>query len=251
MNRTPFQGVATVVRFNWHFYALALTGVMIIFLAGCFAPPGLAWLCQLLAALVVLSIIISLVTTWLAYDASGLYRLDWLAPWLPPQGTAANIHAGFDETSGLLRARFPGIDWRIYDFYDSRNHTEISIRRARNAHPPAPGTLAISTSALPLADTSLDRVVLLLSAHEIRDSTERIIFFRELKRVLATDGLIIVAEHLRDAQNIAAYGWGAWHFHRPCAWRAAFAATGFTVISTFKPAPLISTFVLRKHGSTD
>ena len=39
-------------------------------------------------------------------------------------------------------------------------------------------------------------------------------FFRELKRVLAPGGRVIVTEHLRDLANIAAYSIGAWHFHQ-------------------------------------
>lgn len=90
----------------------------------------------------------------------------------------------------------------------------------------------------------------MLAAHEIRDEPERIGFFEEVHRALATDGLVIITEHLRDTANIAAYNLGAWHFHRESTWRRAFAASRFEVLATFKPAPLMTTFILRKNGVT-
>lgn len=249
MKRSPFQGVATVVRFNWHFYALALVGIAALFAVAHLAPLWLAHTCVALAVLATLSTCASLAATWTAYDASGLYRLRWLDPWMSAQGKAANIHAGFDETTRLLRARFPGFVWSIFDFYDPAKHTEISILRARRASPPSADTVAITTSRLPVSDGSLDRILLVLAAHEIRAAQERADFFRELHRALNPGGFLIITEHLRDLPNATAYNLGALHFHSLSTWRAAFDAARFEVVSTFKPAPLITTFILRKHGT--
>jgi len=248
MSRTAFQGVTTVVRFNWHLYALALAGIATLLLIAVFSPPWLAFVCIAISALTALSIALSLAATWLAYDASGLYRLNWLEPWMSTQGQAANIHAGFDETTHLLRTRFPGFTWRVFDFYNPAQHTEISIRRARAAYPSSADTVAISTHHLPVADASIDRILLILAAHEIRDPQERIAFFRDLHRALAPDGFIIVTEHLRDRANMAAYNLGSFHFHRPSTWLDAFSAARFDLVATLKPAPLITTFILKKHG---
>lgn len=248
MKRSPFQGVSTVVRFNWHLYVIAFGASAALFVLAALTSGWLALACLAVSTLAILSIGISLAATWLAYDASGLYRLHWLDPWLAGQGRAANINAGFDETTALLRDRFPCFVWSVFDFYDPARHTEISIRRARNACPPAAETIAISTRRLPVPDASLDRILLILAAHEIRDAGERIAFFRELRRALAPGGLIIVTEHLRDLPNIAAYNVGAFHFHRPSTWRASFAAAGFIPVATLKPAPLITAFVLKPDG---
>ena len=59
---------------------------------------------------------------------------------------------------------------------------------------------------------------------------------------------MLVTEHLRDAGNIAVYNLGAWHFHTDATWRTAFGAARFYVVPTFKLAPLITTWVLKKHG---
>ncbi len=246
MNRHRFQGVWTVLRFNWHFFALADVGIAASLLASPWLPPPWQQVALALAGIASLTLGASLAATYIAYDATGLHRLDWLSPWMPPSVTiAANIHAGFDETSATLTARFPRVAWSVFDFYDPAKHTEISIRRARAAHPPRAGTVAIATPAIPLPDASIDRVLLLLAAHEIRDHGERVAFFRELHRTLRTDGHVIVTEHLRDAANIAAYNVGAWHFHPPREWLATFQEAGFAIVTREKLNPFITLFVLR------
>ncbi|MEY4490130.1 MAG: hypothetical protein RIQ79_2638 [Verrucomicrobiota bacterium] len=245
MKRSRFQGVATIVRFNWHFFVIAAVGVALLLAAACFLPPLPSALAGFSAAATALAVLVSLAASYIAYDASGLYDLAWLAPWMPAAGAAANLHAGFDETSVPLRSAHPALRWDILDFYDPAKHTEVSIRRARAAHPPQPGTLSVRTAALPLPDASLDRALLLLAAHEIRDHAERVAFFRELRRTLRADGLVIVTEHLRDRENLLAYNLGAWHFHTPAEWLATFAEAGLVIVTRQKLNPFITLFVLR------
>jgi SAM-dependent methyltransferase len=250
MNRSPFQGVITVVRFNWHLYAIALFAAATLIVISSQVPAWIAPHSRVVASLILLSTGLSLAATWLAYDSSELYALKWLRPWIPAHGNAANIHAGFDETTLHLRATFPNLNWRVFDFYDPAHHTEVSIRRARRSACPPADTVSISTHTLPVAPNSLDRVLLMLAAHEIRDPAERTAFFAELYRALAPDGLLIITEHLRDLPNIAAYNLGAWHFHSRSTWYTAFAASHFDLVTTFRPAPFITTFILKKHGSS-
>ena len=108
--------------------------------------------------------------------------------------------------------------------------------------------MPIDTSAVRLADGSLDCIVLFLAAHEIRDAGERARFFRELRRVLSASGRILLVEHPRDAANCMAYTMGAGHFHTPRAWRGTFEDSRLEVVASLRPAPLITAFVLKKHG---
>ncbi|WP_435893776.1 methyltransferase domain-containing protein [Oceaniferula spumae] len=247
MSRSPFQGVVTVVRFNWHFYLFALMGVIVLLTVALICSGWISLLSWLAALGVLLTTVMSLVATYLAYDGSRLYRLDWLAPHLPEQGAGANIHAGFDETTALLRACYPGIVWGVYDFYDPKKHTEVSIQRARKAQPPEAGTIAHATDCFPADDDSLDVILLTLAAHEIRDHRERVDYFRDLRRSLKPGGLIVVTEHLRDLQNLIAYNLGAFHFHTAGVWLKTFREAGLTVTGTSRTAPLITTFVLTDH----
>jgi SAM-dependent methyltransferase len=244
MKRHALQGVWTVVRFNWHLQAAALA-LATVFLSVPIIVDGPAAFLAIAASLgVLVSIILSLVATWWAYDASGLYQMDWLLQEIEGAKRAANIHAGFDECSEWLETLFPETSWLVFDFFDPEKHTEISIRRARRASPPVPGTVGVQTDALPLPDAFLDRVVLFLAAHEIRDHKERVGFFREIRRVLNAQGRVIVTEHLRDPVNIAVYSLGAWHFHTRQEWLRTFDEAGFRVDGSFRNNCFITTFIL-------
>ena len=75
MSRSPFQGVATVFRFNWHFYVIAISGAALLMVISQIAPAWIGLPCRIVSALIVLTTLVSLAATWLAYDASGLYGL--------------------------------------------------------------------------------------------------------------------------------------------------------------------------------
>ncbi len=249
MKRGRWQGTWTVLRFNWHFFALAAAMLVLCLAVGIVLWPEVrGWMLAMAGALF-FGVALSLAATAWAYDFSGLYRFDWLEPWLRGGRQAANLHAGFDESSVLLRERFPELNWRVLDFFDPERHTEISIRRARAATPALPGTEHVSTRKLPFSDGGIDRALLLLAAHEIRAPEERVAFFRELRRSLADDGLVIVVEHLRDLPNLVAYNLGAWHFHARGEWLRCFEQAGFKVRDESRQHPLITTFVLEKDSN--
>lgn len=243
--RRPFQGVANILRFNWHFYLLALAGLAV--LAG--AASRLAGAPRLLALAVAaalgLSTLVSLLVSCWVYDLSGLYALGWLdGLGIGPGGRMVNVHAGFDETTAALRRRYPEAEWAVLDFYDPARHTEVSIRRARRAHPPSPDDLRVDTRELPLADGSLAAAFVILAAHEIRDDGERRDFFTGLRRALAAGGRIVVVEHLRDWRNLLAYNLGAFHFLGRRRWLDSFAGAGLRVAATRRPNPFMVCWIL-------
>ncbi len=243
--RRPGQGVGNIVRFNWPFFALALGGAAGLLALLRLPLPPLARLALgvALAGLVV-STLVSLLVSAYVYDFSGLYRLDWLTEFVRPGGQLVSVNAGFDETSALLAARFPTTRLTVLDFYDPARHTEASIARARRAYPPYPGTLITDPAALPLPTASADTVLAMLAAHEVRDPAERVVFFRELARVLRPGGRLVVVEHPRDAANFLAYNVGALHFHSRAAWLSTFREAGLRLLEARKHTPFITVFIL-------
>jgi hypothetical protein len=233
--RRPFQGVRNIIRFNWHFYALA-AGLILLMAAFHWCIP---------AVVVFVPMAISLIASLYIYDLSGLYALAWVEP--GAAGTVVNIHAGFDETSAQLTRKFPGVHLLVFDFYDPVKHTEVSVKRARRAYPPFPGTRRIVTNVIPMEEGSADRVFVTFSAHEIRDDSERLVFFKELNRVVHPAGYIQVTEHLRDLPDFLAYNIGAFHFLSRKSWLSIFAAAGLRIRSEKKINPFITTFILEKH----
>jgi len=247
--RRPFQGVGNILRFNWPFYALALAGAALLTAAG--LAVGGRWgplAFAAVAALVVTTTVSLLVSTYV-YDLSGLYELRWLDRLGVEAGERmVNIHAGFDETSALLRRRYPDARWTVLDFYDPEKHTEPSIRRARRAHPPSPDDLCVDTVELPLPSASQAAIFLILAAHEIRDPRERHAFFAELRRILEPGGRIVLVEHLRDLRNVLAYSLGAFHFIARGAWSTAFERAGLRLAESSRINPFITCFVLEKDA---
>lgn len=248
--RKPLQGVGNIIRFNWHFYVLFAVGVAAIILLKIVLPviSNYVYVAIVPASLTVFT---SLMVSWYVYDFSNLYTLNWLDKLLPNQQLhIVNINAGFDEFSELLQAKFPNVQLTVLDFYDANKHTEVSIKRARMAYPPYPGTIAIQTDTVPLQQSSFDTIYILLAAHEIRNGQERSLFFQQLSNALKQDGRIVVTEHLRDVPNLLAYNIGAFHFHTHSSWLATFSAAGLQVEKEQKITPFITTFVLRKHGAS-
>ncbi len=248
VTRRPLQGVANIVRFNWHFYLFASLAFTALFLFQNNIPEQFRIIIISASIMALLTMIISLIVSYYVYDFSNLYSLKWL-----PNSDfkkVLNINAGFDETSQIIKGKFPNADLTICDFYDKEKHTEVSIKRARSAYPILKGTIQVSTIKLPFKDNTFDYSLAILSAHEIRDKSERVQFFNELSRVTKSDGHVFVTEHLRDLNNFWAYTIGFFHFHSKSTWNETFKLASLTVEREFRTTPFITTFILNKNGGT-
>lgn len=220
--RKPFQGILNIIKFNWHFYILSivlLCGLLVLYY---YFPSHFYIL--VIFTLILATTLISLSVSYYVYDLSNLYQLDWLAD-SNEKLKIVNISAGFDETSALLRAKFAAAELIALDFYNPKTHTEVSIKRARKAYPAFPNTKEITTSNLTLEEGSIDKIFVILAAHEIRDEVERVVFFNELKKALKPNGEIFVTEHLRDSANFFAYNIGFFHFLSKSSWYKTFTAS--------------------------
>ena len=247
IHRKPFEGIINIIRFNWHYYLLALIFTVLFFLLFILLPGFPKIAAGLLCFAVLITAVISLVVSWYVYDVSHLYKLTWLPK---TEGTSLiNIHAGFDEVSALLQSKYPHAKMKVFDFFDVQKHTEISIRRARKSSPQFMGTQTITTNNVPAEDESTDIIFAFLAAHEIRDPLERINFFTELRRVLKPTGRIIVTEHLRDLPNLLAYNIGFLHFHSKKSWLHTFTSAGLEIQQQIKITPFITTFILQSNGT--
>ena len=241
-----FQGVANVMRFNWHFYLLAFLVVATVLSIAVVASSPALFVAGFLLAVPALG---SIVVSYLVYDASKLYKFDWLDRLrIVNTSSVLNIHAGFDETTKPLTERFPNWSLFVFDFYDETKHTEISIRRARSSTASIPSA-KVASNDLPLAENSIDLCLLIFAAHEIRSEPERCTLFVELRRSIKSSGRIVVTEHLRDIPNALAYNIGAHHFFSRSTWLNTFARADLSLIGEFKITPFVTAFVLAKNGT--
>jgi SAM-dependent methyltransferase len=247
MGRLRFQGVRNVVQFNWHFYLLAFLFAAVLVFVGLLLREPLLFI---ISGILVAQALISIAVSYFVYDRSRLYDLAWLDRLqIGEDPDILNIHSGFDETSPGLVQKFPRSTIRVFDFYDEKKHTEVSIRRARGSAEQSAAT-RVTTTSLPVADNSIDLCCVVFAAHEIRDDAERAGFFRELRRSINSSGRIVVTEHLRDAPNLVAYNFGAYHFLPRSNWLATFGGADLKLLDEFKITPFVTTFVLGKDGTS-
>jgi ubiquinone/menaquinone biosynthesis C-methylase UbiE len=246
--RKPFQGIVNIIRFNWHFYLLAFLALGLLLLIGSYLSETANLIVMAAIFLIMAGILISLAVSFYIYDLSGLYAFKWIKA-SGDERFVVNIHAGFDETSAGLKQLFNSAELTVFDFYNPKIHTEVSIKRARKAYPPFQGTIVIETKSIPLENESADKIFVIFSAHEIRDEQERVAFFKELNRCLKPKGEIIVVEHLRDTLNFMAYSIGFFHFYSLKTWLRVFKTAELTVYNTQKLTPFISVFTLHSYGN--
>src|SRR3982751_2181425 len=124
--RRKFQGVLNILSFNRHFYTFGLA-VLAVLIAShlLFQWSDIAF--WIIVAAFLYGLVMPLIVSAYVYDFSGYYKFKWLDQLVNKPEAAkeiANIHAGFDETSFILKEKFPASDLRVFDFYNSKRHTE-------------------------------------------------------------------------------------------------------------------------------
>jgi len=247
--RKPFEGMFTIVRFNWPWYLGALIVVATSLPVAVLVPlPGwMGWLFLLAAACAAYFFVVSLWAAHLIYDQSPLYRWGWLTTTLSaPLRQLVNIHEGFDETSEALRQLFPQARLTIFDLYNPLTSTEPSIARARRYRPAKLPAISVDAAHLPMETASCDGIVLFLAAHEIRTAEGRTRFFAELHRILGPGGQALLVEHLRNLPNALAFGPGCLHFYTRREWRRLVQESGLLLKEERAITPFVRLFVLKK-----
>ena len=242
--RKTFQGVLNILSFNRHYYVFGLAVLAILFASKLVFewPNTIFWF---IIAAFIYGLVMPLIVSAYVYDFSGFYKFNWLKNLVSthdPVNLIVNINAGFDETSFIIKSKFPQSDLRVLDFYDPGRHTEPAIKRARKASFIYPGMQSVQSDSLPLKNNSADIVFLLSAAHEIRSHEEKIRFLKECHRVCKPGGKVIMVEHLRDLPNFLAFSVGFTHFFSRSTWRMAFERAGFSTFRETKFTPFMSIF---------
>ena len=249
--RRKFQGVLNILSFNRHYYVFGLLA-----LAGLFASRFLIEWPGTLFWLVIISflygLVMPLIVSAYVYDFSGYYKFDWLKNLVSDDQRVKliiNINAGFDETSFIIKSKFPHSYLKVFDFYNDRQHTEPAIKRARKVSLIYPNTQQIASDSIPLKNNSADMVFLLSAVHEIRSHEEKVQFLKECYRVCKSDAEVIMVEHLRDFSNFLAFSVGFTHFFSRSAWKNAFERAGFSSFRETKFTPFMSIFHCKPNSS--
>jgi len=242
--RRRFQGALNILSFNRHFYVIGLCVLLILIIGYSLVkwPAPILWI---IVAAFAYGLVMPLLVSAYVYDFSGYYNLHWLGDLVNEYEKAnliVNINAGFDETSFIIKNKFPASDLKVFDFYDAKRHTEPAIVRARKVSLVYPDTRQVSSGSIPLKDDTVDIVFLLSAAHEIRSHEEKIVFLKECHRLCKPSGKVVMVEHIRDFPNFLAFSVGFTHFFSRSVWKNAFERAGFTGFQETKFTPFMSIF---------
>jgi SAM-dependent methyltransferase len=246
-SRRRFQGVLNILSFNRHFYVFGVVALIVLFASRFFIDWPEPTFYLILGAFLY-GLIMPLIVSAYVYDFSGYYNFDWLNDMIRKDEKLkliVNINAGFDETSFILKSKFPESDLIVFDFYNAKQHTEPAIKRARKVSLVYPNTQQIHANTIPLEDQSVDMIFLLSAVHEIRSQGEKIQFLKECHRLCKPNGKVIMVEHLRDFSNFLAFTVGFTHFFSRAVWKRAFAGAGFSSFQEIKFTPFMSVFSCR------
>jgi len=244
IKRRKFQGVLNILSFNRHFYLIGLGALAILLISHYLGkwPDILFWI---LVASFLYGLIMPLLVSAYVYDFSRYYELHWMEGLVKEEEkveSIVNINAGFDETSFIIKNKFPDAHLKAFDFYNAKQYTEPAIKRARKVSLVYPNTQQIPSDSIPLEDHSVNIVFLLSAVHEIRSHKEKVLFLKECHRICEADGQVIMVEHLRDFSNFLAFSVGFTHFFSRSVWKNAFERAGFTSFQETKFTPFMSIF---------
>ena len=241
-----FRGLSRVILFNWPLYAVALAFMLALLTISLLpAVPSLVSQSSMLVLLfVLLQTLGSLIASHWVYDLSPLRDWSWLTKAVGAPQRIVLVHAGYDETGGGLSKIFPSSEILTVDFYPALDRKEPSIVRAQKFFPSQTQAIANSISAWPIANDSVDLVLVAFAAHEVRDHENRVVLFRETRRILNGNGRVILVEHLRDLANFLAYGAGAFHFLSYSDWIRCTKGAELLMRTQFKITPFVRVFEL-------
>jgi SAM-dependent methyltransferase len=244
--RGRYQGMLQILGYNLRFYLLsAFAAGLAAWAVLAFALP--AWLAGILVLFASVTLLLgasSLLASHYLYDRSDLLRFEWLRLRVDPPGRWTLLHAGLDEASPALRQLFPAANADILDIFDPAEMPEPSIARARRLTPPPEPARPASFAALPLPDGATGLLVLFFVAHELRRREARERLFREVRRILAPGGRVVLVEQLRDGPNLLAFGPGFFHFLPRAEWLRLARFGGLAVREECRITPFVRAFFM-------
>ncbi|MBP2473473.1 SAM-dependent methyltransferase [Crossiella equi] len=168
-----------------------------------------------------------------------LQRWRWLHELLP-----LHLHrfllvtAGVDESVPALRSVLAPARGLVVDVIAHRRAV-VSLLRPETVR-----VIPARPESLPGRPGSVDVVIAIFAAHELRDQREREALFTESRRLLADGGRMVLVEQHRTLRTLAALGPGALHFYPSGEWRRAAALAGLQVVATRQVGPFVTGWAL-------
>ncbi|WHT21531.1 class I SAM-dependent methyltransferase [Crossiella sp. CA-258035] len=168
-----------------------------------------------------------------------LQRWRWLHELLPLHlRRFLLVTAGVDESVPALRSVLAPARGLVVDVIAHRRAV-VSLLRPETVR-----VVPARPESLPGRPGSVDVVLAVFAAHELREPREREALFAEVRRLLSADGRMVLIEQHREARTLAVFGPGAWQFYPSEEWRRAAALAGLKVIATRRVSPFVTGWAL-------
>lgn len=238
-----------VILFNYQKIVLGIIVSAILFALSFWIDSNIfVLILRIFGTLILLNIIASLLASYILYDNSDLYELNNLKGIIDWNKTenAILVHASFDPLSKTLEEKYPNLNLTVCDIFGNRHETEKGIETSKKVFPPNPSEIKIKPHQLPFEDKSQDVILAITALHEILEHEQRVLFFKEAKRVLKDDGVIIVSEQFRGFINFVFFNIGAFHFLSKKQWKNAIFGGGLKIVENKKITPFANMLIVRK-----
>jgi SAM-dependent methyltransferase len=235
-----------LARYNWPLYATAVLTIVAGIALSITQPALPIRLFGLFGAIVAgWFAAASLLAFHAMFDRSPLLSGRWLPELLSasPQRWI-QISVCLEETTLPMERLYPDAKGALLDLFAPGVMTEPAVRRARSIS--KKDAVAAAPAALDVADRWADATVSMLAAHEVRDRNLREALFRELARVTAMDGRVVVVEHLRNLAAFAAFGPAYVHFFPRREWLSLADQAGLELLTESSMTPFIHVFVFAR-----
>jgi SAM-dependent methyltransferase len=188
----------------------------------------------LFSCLILLNIFLSILASYILYDKSDLYKLKKLPKYLNLNNLNKGvfIHASFDPISAQLEKKYPEMELIVCDIFENRHLEDKMINISKKEFPPNPKEIKIDPTELPFENNSQEIIFAVTALHEILEHDNRVKFFKEAKRVLKKDGILIISEQMRNEINFIFFNIGAFHFLSKSKWKKAIKESGLQIHET-------------------
>lgn len=238
-----------VILFNYKKLLLGIVvSLLLFFLSSQFNSDLVSWTFITFGFLILLNIIASLLASYILYDQSNLYNIEDLDQYVNFKqiNNAVLVHASFDPLSLEIEDKFPNLNLTVCDIYGNRHEHESGIKVSKKVFPPNPKEIKIHPNQLPFEDNSQDVILAITAVHEILNHQDRVLFFKEAKRILKDNGIIVLSEQFRDTTNFMFFNIGAFHFLSKKQWTKAIGEASLKISKWIKITPFATMLVIKK-----